>query len=61
LRRAASVTGLSYKEVLNRVTIAGSIEISDLPGTVRVTLLCPMDILDRIGIGDLVREKYQLA
>ena len=55
------MTGLSYKEVLNRVTIAGSIEISDLPGTVRVTLLCPMDILDRIGIGDLVREKYQLA
>jgi len=28
---------------------------------VRVTLLCPMDILDWIGIGDLVREKYQLA
>ena len=61
LRRAAAVTGLSYEEVLNRATIAGSIEISRLPGTVRVTILCPLEILDRIGIGHLVREKYQLA
>jgi acetamidase/formamidase len=60
LRRAAAVTGLAYEEVLNRATITGSIEISRLPGTVRVTILCPMDILDRIGIGHLVREKYQL-
>jgi acetamidase/formamidase len=60
LRRAAAVTGLAYEEVLNRATITGSIEISRLPGTVRVTFLCPLDILDRIGIGHLVREKYQL-
>jgi formamidase len=61
LSRAASVTGLAYDEVLNRATINGSIEISRLPGTVRVTFLCPLDILDRIGIGHLVREKYQLT
>lgn len=61
LRRAAAVTGLSYDEVLNRATIAGSIEISRLPGTVRVTLVCPLHILDRMGIGHLVREKYQLG
>lgn len=60
LSRAASVTGLSYDEVRNRATITGSIEISRLPGTVRVTFLCPLFILDRIGIGHLVREKYQL-
>jgi acetamidase/formamidase len=60
LRRAATVTGLPYEEVLNRATITGSIEISRLPGTVRVTILCPMSILDRMGIGHLVREKYQL-
>jgi formamidase len=60
LRRAASVTGLAYEEVLNRATITGSIEISRLPGTVRVTFLCPLDILDGLGIGHLVREKYQL-
>ncbi|SQH36742.1 acetamidase/formamidase [Pseudomonas mucidolens] len=60
LQRAAAVTGLPYDEVLNRATITGSIEISRLPGTVRVTFLCPMDILDRMGIGHLVREKYPL-
>jgi formamidase len=60
LRRAAAVTGLSYEEVLNRATITGSIEISRLPGTVRVTFLCPLAILDRMGIGHLVRAKYQL-
>jgi acetamidase/formamidase len=60
LARAAQVTGLPYDEVLNRATINGSIEISRLPGTVRVTILCPMHILDRMGIGRLVREKYNL-
>jgi hypothetical protein len=27
---------------------------------VRVTFQCPMDILDRIGIGHLVRQQYGL-
>ena len=60
LRRAATTTGLAYEEVLNRAAITGFIEISRLPGTVRVTFLCPLAILDRMGIGHLVREKYQL-
>jgi acetamidase/formamidase len=60
LQRAAKTTGLPYDEILNRATINGSIEISRLPGTVRVTILCPMPILDRLGIGHLVRAKYQL-
>lgn len=60
LQRAADVTGLPYDEVLNRATIAGSIDISRLPGTVRVTFMCPLPVLDRIGIGHLAREKYQL-
>lgn len=60
LQRAADVTGLPYDEVLNRATITGSIDISRLPGTVRVTFLCPLAVLDRMGIGKLVREKYQL-
>ncbi|WP_455286226.1 acetamidase/formamidase family protein [Cupriavidus necator] len=58
LQRAADVTGLPYDEVLNRATITGSIDISRLPGTVRVTFLCPLTVLDRIGIGHLAREKY---
>ncbi|NWB71989.1 acetamidase/formamidase family protein [Pseudomonas sp. G5001] len=60
LERAAAVTGLPLDEVRNRATINGSIEISRLPGTVRVTILCPMHILDRMGVGQLAREKYQL-
>ncbi|KJK24420.1 acetamidase [Burkholderiaceae bacterium 16] len=60
LQRAADVTGLPYDEVLNRATITGSIDISRLPGTVRVTFLCPLAVLDRIGIGHLAREKYGL-
>lgn len=61
LQRAADVTGLPYDEVLNRATITGSIDISRLPGTVRVTFLCPLTVLDRIGIGSLAREKYPLG
>lgn len=58
LDRAALVTGLPYDEILNRATIAGSIEISRLPGVVRVTFLCPKAILDRLGILHLVTEQY---
>lgn len=58
LERAAQVTGLPYDEILNRATIAGSIEISRLPGVVRVTFLCPTPILERLGIAHLVQAQY---
>ena len=58
LDRAARITGIPYDEVLNRATIAGSIEISRLPGVVRVTLMCPKPILARLGILHLVEEQY---
>ncbi|MDR3509514.1 MAG: acetamidase/formamidase family protein [Caulobacteraceae bacterium] len=60
LERAAAVTGLAYDEILNRATIAGSIEISRLPGVVRVTFMCPTPILERLGIAHLVRQQYGL-
>lgn len=60
LTRAATITGLSYDEILNRATINGSIEISRLPGCVRVTFLCPRAILRRLGIDHLVAEQYRL-
>lgn len=60
LERAAAITGLPYDEILNRATITGSIEISRLPGVVRVTFLCPMPILERLGIAHLVRAQYGL-
>lgn len=58
LDRAAKVTGLPYDEILNRATIAGSIEISRLPGVVRVTFLCPKSVLTRLGIMHLITEQY---
>lgn len=60
LTRAATVTGLPYDEILNRATITGSIEISRLPGVVRVTFLCPISILEKIGIAHLVKRQYGL-
>lgn len=58
LDRAAKITGLPYDEILNRATIAGSIEISRLPGVVRVTFMCPRAIIDKMGIAHLVAEQY---
>lgn len=60
LDRAAKTTGLPYDEILNRATIAGSIEIARLPGVARVTFLCPMPVLERMGIAHLVRAQYGL-
>lgn len=60
VERAARITGLAPDEILNRATIAGSIEISRLPGVVRVTFMCPLSIIDRLGIGHLVRAQYGL-
>lgn len=60
LNRAAQATGLSYDEISNRATLTGSIEIARLPGVVRVTFLCPMTALERMGIAGLVREQYGL-
>lgn len=61
LDRAAKVTGLPYDEILNRATIAGSIEISRLPGVARVTFMCPKAIIERLGIAHLVAEQYDAA
>lgn len=58
LDRAARITGLPYDEILNRATIAGSIEISRLPGVVRVTFMCPRSVLEKLGILHLVDEQY---
>ncbi|TNE41692.1 MAG: acetamidase [Sphingomonadales bacterium] len=58
LERASKVTGLPFDEILNRATIAGSIEISRLPGVVRVTFMCPKPILEKLGIAHLVEQQY---
>ncbi len=58
--RAATLLGISQAEVRNRCTISGDVEIARLPGVVQLTMLAPLDLLDRAGLGDLARRQYGL-
>jgi len=58
LERAARLLGVGVAEIRNRVTVTGAIEIARHPGVVQVTFRAPLKILERIGLGDLVREQY---
>ncbi len=58
--RAARLLGMSVEEVRNRVTVTGGVEIGRLPGVVQVTLLVPIERLEKLGIADVVREQYRL-
>lgn len=58
LARAAEVLGITVPEVLNRATITGSIQIGRHPGVVTVTFLAPTELLEKIGLLELVKEQY---
>ncbi len=60
ISRAAKLLGMSRAEVRNRCTIGGGVEIARLPGVVQLTMLAPLDRLDRVGLGGLVRAQYHL-
>ena len=60
IARAGSVLHMTQAEVRNRCTITGSVEIGRLPGVVQLTMLAPLEKLDAIGIGVLVRQQYGL-
>ncbi len=60
LQRAAHVLGLTIPEVLNRATITGSIEIGRHPGVVTVTFLVPNELLNKLGLLNLVKEQYNI-
>jgi len=59
--RAARLLRMSQAEIRNRCTITGAVEIARLPGAVQLTILAPLDRLDTIGLGALVRRQYGLA
>lgn len=61
LRRMAALLDMSVAEVRNRATITGGIEIGRHPGIVTVTLLAPLDRLERKGLLPLVREQYGIG
>ncbi|MGM0397212.1 MAG: acetamidase/formamidase family protein [Bacillota bacterium] len=58
LERAASVLGITVPEVKNRTTINGGLEIGRYPGTATITFLAPVDLLDKAGLLQMVREQY---
>ena len=57
--RLAELLDMPAEEVLNRVTISGAVEIGRLPGVVTVTMLAPLDRLEK-GLAELVKEQYGL-
>jgi acetamidase/formamidase len=59
--RAARLLQMSQAEIRNRCTITGAVEIARLPGAVQLSILAPLDRLDKIGLGGLVRRQYALA
>jgi len=61
IERAARLLGISQAEVRNRCTISGAVDIARLPGAVQLTMLTPLDYLDRTGLGELVRRQYGMS
>ena len=61
LQRAATLLDMTVPEVRNRATINGAIEIGRAPGVVQITFLAPLSKLDTAGLGDIVREQYNIS
>ena len=58
--RAAKLFNMKLEEVLNRVTIAGAVEIGRLPGIVQISMQVPVRILEKLGIADTAIKHYKL-
>jgi acetamidase/formamidase len=56
--RAGALLDMTEGEVRGRCTFTGGVEIARLPGVVQLTMLAPMERLDAVGLGDVVREQY---
>jgi formamidase len=54
VERASKFLAISRAEVMNRGTVSGCVQISRLPGVVQLSLLVPLEMLERKGISDLV-------
>jgi acetamidase/formamidase len=61
LERTAALLEESLDEVKNRVTITGAVEIGRLPGLVTISILAPLQQLEKRGMAHLVREQYGLS
>jgi formamidase len=59
--RAGRLLQMSQAEIRNRCTITGAVEIARLPGAVQLTIVAPLERLDAVGLGKLVRAQYGLS
>lgn len=59
MERAAKLFGITVPEVMNRATINGSIQIGRNPGVVTVTFLAPKQYLEKTGLLELVKSRYE--
>jgi formamidase len=60
LKRAADLLGMTVPEVMNRATMAGSIEIGRHPGVVRVTFRAPLKALEARNLAGFAQDLYRL-
>ena len=58
--RASSLFGMTEGEVRARCTFTGGVEIARLPGVVQLSMLVPTEILEAVGLADVVRRQYGL-
>jgi acetamidase/formamidase len=58
--RLTELFKISKEEVLNRVTLAGAVEIGRLPGVVTVTMQVPLNWLKKVKLAELVKKHYAL-
>jgi formamidase len=58
--RLAELFKISKEEVLNRVTLAGAVEIGRLPGVVAVTMQVPLTWLKKLKLAELVTKHYAM-
>jgi acetamidase/formamidase len=61
INRAANLLKMSVPEVMNRATIAGSIDIGRAPGVALVTFRCPTNKLEKAGLLAIIKRHYDIC
>jgi formamidase len=61
LARAAEFLEMTVPEVKNRATVTGAIEIGRYPGVVQVSLLAPLEVLERRGLLPHIQRQYDFV
>lgn len=60
LQRGAKCLDMPFDELRNRATITGSVDIGRAPGSVSVTFLAPVKVLEKAGLYEIIKDHYNL-